>query len=297
MNIGDKIVGRLHTYTVLESLGVGGFGDAYIVEDEKGEKFVAKRTLSEAGIDQITTDFNYVTGDYEQTDSEIFDEQKKKIHKEIKRYGNEIAILYKLKKVCGKYIVCVRDVSKVSPRIVIMDYIPDAENLYTRIRNKMSSTEKFKIIISLIRGLKMIQANDIAHRDIKPENILVDRQDNAYYIDFGLSCSLKPRTQLEKECLSLMRGSLPYMPGKIFVLDVVPLPEKIEILKEADKFALCVVIVMIQRKIGPHSARKIVDEALADETKTGTHSIVRKFLRAPLPSSEEYFQKLLYNKN
>jgi serine/threonine protein kinase len=55
----------------------------------------------------------------------------------------------------------------------------------------LSTEERFKITLNLLRNLQRIHSLDIVHRDIKPPNILVDLETcNTYIIDFGLAAAV-----------------------------------------------------------------------------------------------------------
>lgn len=47
-----------------------------------------------------------------------------------------------------------------------------------------------KYILEVVQALKLVHSHNIIHLDIKPENILIDRDDRAILIDFGISMTL-----------------------------------------------------------------------------------------------------------
>jgi len=53
--------------------------------------------------------------------------------------------------------------------------------------NKMNEEMKIKVITKLAHTLKYIHENTFIHRDLKPENMMIDKENNFYLLDFGIS--------------------------------------------------------------------------------------------------------------
>ena len=91
---------------------------------------------------------------------------------------------------------------------IVMDYYPI--DLFTSIVDKQHFSQDplliKKVFLQLCSVLQYCHENHVYHCDIKPENILLDKQDNVYLCDFGLS-TIQP-------CLpmNVCVGSSYYMP-------------------------------------------------------------------------------------
>lgn len=69
----------------------------------------------------------------------------------------------------------------------IMEYIQGIDlNTAMKIR-EIPHTEKFDIIIQVLKALSYAHKNNVIHRDIKPDNILIDDDGNVKILDFGIA--------------------------------------------------------------------------------------------------------------
>jgi serine/threonine protein kinase len=69
----------------------------------------------------------------------------------------------------------------------IMEYIQGIDlNTAMKIR-KIPNTEKFDILIQVLKALSYAHKNNVIHRDIKPDNILIDDDRNVKILDFGIA--------------------------------------------------------------------------------------------------------------
>jgi len=69
----------------------------------------------------------------------------------------------------------------------IMEYIQGIDlNTAMKIR-EVPNTEKFDIIIHVLKALSCAHKNNVIHRDIKPNNILIDDDGNVKILDFGIA--------------------------------------------------------------------------------------------------------------
>ena len=75
----------------------------------------------------------------------------------------------------------------------VMDYI-EGESLAERIKRTgapLTESEVNAILPQILSALKEVHQNEIWHLDLKPGNIMVDKQGNAYLIDFGASKQIR----------------------------------------------------------------------------------------------------------
>ena len=75
----------------------------------------------------------------------------------------------------------------------VMDYI-DGESLAEKLKKTglpFTETEVRNILSQILEALKEVHQNEIWHLDLKPSNIMLDKQGNAYLIDFGASKQIR----------------------------------------------------------------------------------------------------------
>jgi serine/threonine protein kinase len=122
-----------------------------------------------------------------------------------KAHEREIAILQELNHPrIPRYL----DSLETQDGFCLVQEYQDAPSLATK--NSLVAAEIKQILISVLEILVAIQNRipPIIHRDIKPENILVDSDNNAYLIDFGLA-----RVNSQEVALSsIIAGTPGFMP-------------------------------------------------------------------------------------
>lgn len=120
----------------------------------------------------------------------IFNINKKSIA-ELADICEEVDIMKKLSShyVPKFYADETRTLGPTTYRAIIMEDLTDWITLdnYLSKKKRTKTKDFYKLLVNLISGLNYIHSNDIIHRDIKPENILIDKNFNIKYIDFGLS--------------------------------------------------------------------------------------------------------------
>ena len=167
-------------YRIERVLGQGGFGITYLATQISLNRYVAIKELFIGGSGQAINDRKdnmvIVTNSANQT---CFNQQKEKVKKEAKRLAN----------LNHPNLVKVHDLFEENgTAYYVMDYI-DGETLRTKLNREgcLSESLILKYMRQLIPALEVAHRQSIWHLDIKPENILVDRNDNAFLIDFGAS--------------------------------------------------------------------------------------------------------------
>src|SRR3990167_5156772 len=69
----------------------------------------------------------------------------------------------------------------------VMQYV-EGDDLKTLIKkDELSMVRRIHIAMQICKALAYAHDNEIIHRDIKPANVLIDRQFNAYVLDFGIA--------------------------------------------------------------------------------------------------------------
>lgn len=92
----------------------------------------------------------------------------------------------------------------------VMDFI-EGETLSHAIKqNALSTAQKLRVAIQVAKALAYAHKNNIVHRDIKPGNVLIDKEENARVVDFGIAL-LTEDTDIMRSEAGLTVGTLSYM--------------------------------------------------------------------------------------
>ena len=187
-------------YRIERVLGQGGFGITYLAVQTSLNRYVAIKELFIGGSGQAINDRRgnlvVVTNSANQQN---FNQQREKFKKEASRLANlEHPNLVKVHELFEEN----------GTAYYVMDYI-DGESLRTKINRggKLSESLVLKYIKQILPALEVAHKQSIWHLDIKPENIMVDRNDNAYLIDFGAS------KHIERSGTLTTSLALAYTPG------------------------------------------------------------------------------------
>jgi len=168
-------------YRIERVLGQGGFGITYLAHNTVFDIDVAIKEFFMK--DENDRDGSSVTMP-NTTKQELFQGQMEKFKKEAKR-------MFAIK---NEHIVGVQDLFEENgTAYYVMDYV-DGENLSERLKRTgkpMTEQEVRDILPQILDALKSIHDAGIWHLDLKPGNIMVDKQGNAYLIDFGASKQIR----------------------------------------------------------------------------------------------------------
>ena len=170
-------------YRIERVLGQGGFGNTYVGYNTEFEETVAIKEFFMKGVterDETTCVVSVSNADNVQQ----FEEQREKFKKEARR----------LRKLKNEHIVKVHDLFEENgTAYYVMDYI-DGESLAEKMKKTgqpFTEAEVRGILSQILEALKEVHQNEIWHLDLKPGNIMVDKQGNAYLIDFGASKQIR----------------------------------------------------------------------------------------------------------
>jgi serine/threonine protein kinase len=111
---------------------------------------------------------------------------------------------------CSKYAVGYLDALYDSDKgdlLLVMDYV-DGKTL-GQLSPMADQSRVCKIVRKLIDGLVCTQQEDIAHRDINPNNIMLQRNGEPIFIDYGLSCV--------EQCKKTKVGTAAFWAPELFV--------------------------------------------------------------------------------
>ena len=158
-------------YKLLKVLGKGGFGITYLGLHTGLNKKVAIKEYFPKDSFRRQSDGTQVS--YSNTGEN---------RKNIERFLKEARTMAELK---HKGVVSVSDVfEENATAYYVMDYI---EGQSLEDKGTLPEAAALKYIDQVAQALKYIHDKGILHLDIKPANIMIDRDDNAVLIDFGIS--------------------------------------------------------------------------------------------------------------
>ena len=170
-------------YRIERVLGQGGFGNTYVGYNTEFEETVAIKEFFMKGVterDETTCAVSVSNSD----NVPQFEEQREKFKKEARR----------LRKLKNEHIVKVHDLFEENgTAYYVMDYI-DGESLAEKMKKTgepFEESEVRSILLQILDSLKEVHQNEIWHLDLKPGNIMVDKNGNAYLIDFGASKQIR----------------------------------------------------------------------------------------------------------
>jgi len=187
-------------YRIIRKLGQGGFGTTFLTEDHYGHQYAVKLIDYQAAIDMGLSA------------SEIVEESS--------------SLRALSEKECNPYMICYHGswdfdyhgrryiviVSDFVDGLTIRDWLNQSQYRGGRVPPQVL----WPIITQMFWGLQYIHSKGYAHRDIKPENIMLSRDLDVKYIDFGLACT---RNCVYGRCYDSCQGrvgTLLYDPPEMF---------------------------------------------------------------------------------
>ena len=197
LNDDNLISNGRKNYEIVRELGRGGFGITYLALDNNKNKYAIKTLNLTKNISKEEVDF-------------------------------EIETLKDLSKTNNKYVVKYYDtfttkINNEDNMCIVMEFIDGSsfrdfikEN--TKNNNILLKPEKIRNIFNqLIQGLKFIHSINYAHRDIKPENIMITKNGDIKYIDYGLACLQKCKMSVCTDTCKFTGGTEMYIPPEVYL--------------------------------------------------------------------------------
>ncbi|MDR1161032.1 MAG: serine/threonine protein kinase [Tannerellaceae bacterium] len=175
-------------YQLLHVVGQGGFGITYkgiLYTEVKGPLGKIKTEVPISIKEYFFKDYcyrvadTYAVGVHSETGRLLFDKFREKLIKEAKILSD----------VHHPYIVNVLDVfEENNTAYIAMEYI-EGHSLKDILEKEgvLPEGKALKYIHQIGQALQFVHEKNILHLDIKPSNILIDKNDNARLIDFGVS--------------------------------------------------------------------------------------------------------------
>ena len=178
----DIIPGKtISHYRIIDKLGEGGMGVVYKAHDTTLDRNVALKFLPH----YLTTDPN----------------EKERFYQEARAAA---ALMH-------QNVAVIHEISEYEGQVFIsMEYV-EGETIKKIIENESESLTIKKVLdvaIQVCDGLAAAHKRNIVHRDIKPDNIMLNSEEQAKIMDFGLA-KLKGATRLTKEGSTV--GTASYM--------------------------------------------------------------------------------------
>ena len=181
MLVAGQILGT--RYHIIRLLGTGGMGAVYHAWDaELGVAVALKLIRADATIDPDAA-------------------------AEIERQFKQELLL--ARQVTHKHVVRIHDLGDIEGvKYITMPYIQGAD-LATVLRkqSKLEVSRALKYVRQIVEGLVAAHDAGVVHRDLKPANIMIDEEDQALIMDFGIAGSMS------KSGLGALKvvGTLAYM--------------------------------------------------------------------------------------
>jgi tRNA A-37 threonylcarbamoyl transferase component Bud32 len=175
-------------------------------------------------------------------------------------YLKEIQNLSYLENECNRF-PCIHEVGVYNKEFGIIEELIEGQDLYELIEKdkiKLSKIEIEDILRDLSSDLVLLHSLNISHRDIKMENIVIDKDNKAKFIDFGLSCIGN------KQCspVGTLETMLPELAELIKTKNTNPIDNHIWM--QADWYSLGVVMEELSNSY-LNQNRKILDSIIVNE--------------------------------
>jgi eukaryotic-like serine/threonine-protein kinase len=174
-------------YRILRALGAGGMGVVYQAWDDELGVAVALKVIR----------------------PEVVADPQAGIDVE-KRFKRELLLA---RQVTHKNVVRIHDLGEVEGiKYLTMPYI-DGRDLGSIIREARSLPipRALRIAKQVASGLQAAHEAGVIHRDLKPENVMIDGDDHASIMDFGISRSIGPDAAASMTAHGAIVGTLEYM--------------------------------------------------------------------------------------
>jgi serine/threonine protein kinase/tetratricopeptide (TPR) repeat protein len=182
--VGQNFGSRYH---IIRLLGVGGMGSVYQAWDQELEVAVAVKVIRP----DVTAD-PAVAQDLE------------------RRFKRELLLA---RQVTDKHVVRIHDIGEIDGiKYITMPYVHgfDVASILKR-EGKLPVARVLSIARQVASGLVAAHEAGVVHRDLKPANIMVDEEDHALIMDFGIARSTSGATAFAMTVGAQVIGTVEYM--------------------------------------------------------------------------------------
>jgi serine/threonine-protein kinase len=188
MNLPDGFLLQDSKYRITSTIGQGGFGITYIAvwnTEVKGGLGTMKTEVPVCIKEYFFKDYCYREDNslevkiHSKTGAELFDKFKEKLIRE----ANILSAVH------HPHIVNVLEVfEENNTAYIVMEYIAGCSLKYMLDHESALPENKvLKYVHQIGNALAFVHEKNIVHLDIKPSNIIIDKDDEALLIDFGVS--------------------------------------------------------------------------------------------------------------
>lgn len=199
----SRVGSQIGPYKLLRLLGKGGMGEVYEAKDTVKDRIVALKLLPESA-----------------SNDPVF---RKRLQREAHAAGRlqepHVVPIHDYGEVDGFLFVDMRMIEGTDLRKVLQSYGP------------MTPARAVAVVKQIASALDAAHEAGITHRDVKPENIILNREDFAYLVDFGIANAV---TDEKLTQLGTAVGTYAYMAPERFTND--------EVTYRADVYALACVL-------------------------------------------------------
>jgi eukaryotic-like serine/threonine-protein kinase len=179
----------LSHYRIVDVLGSGGMGVVYRAHDERLDRDVALKVLSQSTLGDGTA--------------------RKRLRRE--------ALL--LSKMSHPHICTVFDFDSQGDVDFLVMELVSGESLAARLkRERMLESEVLRIGIQIAEALDEAHGHGVVHRDLKPANVMLTTRGSVKVLDFGLARPVQPESVTLDSLTGtgMIAGTLPYMAPEQF---------------------------------------------------------------------------------
>ncbi|WNG86439.1 serine/threonine-protein kinase [Mycobacterium sp. ITM-2016-00317] len=181
----SRVGSQIGPYRLRRLLGKGGMGEVYEAEDTVRERVVALKLLPEA----VSHDPVFRT----------------RLQREAHAAG----------RLQEPHVVPIHDYGEIDGLLFVDMRLIDGTDLRTILRERgpMDPARATAVVRQIASALDSAHRAGILHRDVKPENILLDHDDFAYLVDFGIANAATDETLTQ---LGTAVGTYAYMAPERF---------------------------------------------------------------------------------
>ena len=199
----SRVGSQIGPYKLRRLLGKGGMGEVYEAEDTVKDRIVALKLLPESA-----------------SNDPVFRKRlKREAHAAGRLQEPHVVPIHDYGEVDGFLFVDMRMIEGTDLRKVLKSYGP------------MTPARAVAVVKQIGSALDAAHEAGITHRDVKPENIILNREDFAYLVDFGIANAV---TDEKLTQLGTAVGTYAYMAPERFTND--------EVTYRADVYALACVL-------------------------------------------------------